>query len=295
MIRQQTGEEWHNVDLTLSTARPAIGGAPPELSQWNISLYRPRPMVSASFLGGAPAPAPKPMMAKSASYDGRKRLDTQAEEEPAEFAVASISTEQSSVSFHVPRPLDVPSDGNRHGTVIAVEQLPVSIEYFAVPKLSPAVFLKSELVNRAAYPLLSGKVNTFIGNSFTGSSQLKKVAAGEKFELYFGSDDQVSVKREELKQHKEAGLFGKNRVNYHYRIEMNNFRKEPMTLTLRDQLPVAGDEEIKISLEEPSIKPAEVKTDGTVIWKTPLLAGEKKELNFGILVEYPKEKEISGL
>jgi uncharacterized protein (TIGR02231 family) len=157
------------------------------------------------------------------------------------------------------------------------------------------VFLKSELVNRAPYPLLKGKVNTFIGNSFTGSSRLNKVAAGEKFELFFGNDDQVTVKREELKQHKEAGLFGRNRVSYRYRIEMNNFRKEPLTLTLRDQLPVAGDEEIKVSLEEPSLKPAEVKNDGTIIWKTPLKAGEKKELTFGILVEYPKDKEISGL
>jgi uncharacterized protein (TIGR02231 family) len=295
MIRQQTGEEWHNVDLTLSTARPSIGGAPPELTPWNISLYRPRPMASGSFLAGAPAPAAKAKMAKGMRFEQSIRTDAQTEEAQAEFAVASISDEQSSVSFHVPRPLDIPSDGNRHGTVIAVEHLPVSIEYLTVPKLSPAVFLKSELTNRAPYPLLPGKVNTFIGNSFTGSSQLKKVAAGEKFELFFGSDDQVSVKREELKQHKEAGLFGKNRVNYHYRIEMNNFRKEPLTLTLRDQLPVAGDEEIKVSLEEPSIKPAEVKTDGTVIWKTPLLAGEKKELTFGILVEYPKEKEISGL
>ena len=221
--------------------------------------------------------------------------EAKAEEAPAEFEVARISDEQTSVSFHVPRALDIPSDGSRHGTVVAALQLPVSIEYLAVPKLSPAVFLKSELINRADYPLLPGKVNTFIGNRFTGSSQLKKVAAGEKFDLFFGSDDQVSVKREELKQHKEAGLFGKNRVSYRYRIEMNNFRKEPLTLTLRDQLPVAGDEEIKVSLEEPSLKPDEVKSDGTVIWKTQLLAGEKKELTFGILVEFPKEKEITGL
>ncbi|MFA7405512.1 MAG: mucoidy inhibitor MuiA family protein [Pelobacteraceae bacterium] len=296
MIRQQTGEEWRNADLTLSTARPAIGGAPPELTPWNVSLYRPRPMRSEMAY-----PAAAPMMFGSAKKAKRAEMDSSVQdmahsgEAAAEFAIAQISDEQSSVSFHVPRPLDIPSDGNRHGTIVAVEQLPVSIEYLAVPKLSPAVFLKSELVNRAAYPLLPGKVNTFIGNSFTGSSQLKKVAAGEKFELFFGNDDQVSVKREELKQHKEAGLFGKNRVSYRYRIEMNNFRKEPLTLTLRDQLPVAGDEEIKVSLEEPSIKPAEVKNDGTVVWKLPFTAGEKKELTFGILVEYPKEKEITGL
>jgi len=296
MIRQQTGEEWRNVDLTLSTARPAIGGAPPELAQWNISLYHPRPMMSERAY-----PAAVPMLFGKAKKTSRAQMDSgasdmaQAEEAPAEFAAAQISDEQLSVSFHVPRALDIPSDGSRHGTVVAVEQLKVSIEYLAVPKLSPAVFLKSELINRAPYPLLPGKVNTFIGNSFTGSSRLKKVAVGEKFDLFFGNDDQVTVKREELKQHKEAGLFGKNRVSYRYRIEMNNFRTEPLTLTLRDQLPVAGDEEIKVSLEEPSLKPAEVKSDGTVIWKTPLLVGEKKELTFGILVEYPKEKEITGL
>ncbi len=295
-IRQQTGEEWHDVDLTLSTARPAIGGAPPELTQWNVSFYRPRPMMTERVY-----PSAAPAYSASAKKVSRGQIDSgasdmvAAEEAAAEFSVARISEEQSSVSFHVPRPLDIPSDGNRHGTVVAVEQLPASIEYLAIPKLSTAVFLKSEFVNRAPYPFLPGKVNTFIGTSFTGSSQLKKVAAGEKFELFFGNDDQVSVKRDELKQHKEAGLFGKNRISYRYRIEMNNFRKEPLTLSLQDQLPVAGEEEIKVSLEDPSLKPAEIKGDGTVVWKTQLMAGEKKELTFGILVEYPKDKEITGM
>lgn len=296
MIRQQTGEEWRNVDLTLSTARPAIGGAPPELMPWNISFYHPRPMMSErAYLPAAPMLLGKAKRTSRAEMDSAASGMAQAEEAPVEFAVAQISDEQSSVSFHIPRRLDIPSDGSRHGTIVAALQVPVSIEYLAVPKLSPAVFLKSELINRAPYPLLPGKVNTFIGNSFTGSSRLKKVAAGEKFDLFFGNDDQVTVKREELKQHKEAGLFGKNRVSYRYRIEINNFRKEPLTLTLRDQLPIAGDEEIKVSLEEPSLKPAEVKNDGTIIWKTPLSAGEKKELIFGILVEFPKEKEVTGL
>lgn len=197
MIRQQSGEDWRNVDLTLSTARPAIGGAPPELTPWNVSFYRPQPMVSERAY-----PAAAPTLKKSdRGQINAATTAVETDESVAEFATARISDEQSSVSFHVPQPLDIPSDGNRHGSIVAVEQLPVSIEYLAVPKLSPAVFLKSEIVNRAPYPLLPGKVNIFIGTSFTGSSQLKKVAAGEKFELFFGNDDQVSVKREELKQH----------------------------------------------------------------------------------------------
>jgi len=294
-VRQQTGEDWKDVDLTLSTARPASGGAPPELTPWQIAFFRPQPpMPVPRMMSLAPAPA----RAKKANqmYEANSLPDDfQAEEAPADVETAQISEEQSSVAFHIPRVLDVPSDGSQHNSVVATEKLPLNLEFMAVPKRSPHVFLKSEIINRAAYPLLPGKVNTFLGNTYTGSSQLKKVAAGEKFDLFFGSDDQVTVKREELKQNREAGLFGKNRVSYRYRIELNNLRKEALTVTLHDQLPLAGDEEIKVSLDDPSLKPDQIKNDGTLVWKMPLQPGEKKELTFGIVVEYPKEREISGL
>ena len=51
MVRQQTGEDWKNIDLTLSTARPAAGGAPPELYPWRISFFRPQPSPPAAIFG----------------------------------------------------------------------------------------------------------------------------------------------------------------------------------------------------------------------------------------------------
>ncbi len=293
LVRQQTGEDWKDVELSLSTARPSAGGAPPELYPWRVSFYRPMPMAAPVF-GAA---LRKGNMA-ARTMDGAVELGmTEAKQEaaPAEYLTAEASSEQTSVSFHIPRTVDIPSDNTQHANVVALEQLPVSLEFLAIPKLSPFVFLRSEIINRAGYPLLPGKVNIFTGNTYTGSSQLKKVSAGEKFDLFFGSDDQVTVKREELKQHAEAGLFGKNRMSYRYRIEVANFRGEGQTVTIRDQLPLAGDAEIKVSLDEPSIKPDEIKDDGRLTWKLPLKAGEKRELTFGIIVEYPKDREITGL
>jgi uncharacterized protein (TIGR02231 family) len=237
------------------------------------------------------------MKSARAMIDSAVLESTEASQEsaPAAYQTSEINSEQTAISFHIPRPVDIPSDNSQHGNVVAMEQLPVSLEFLAIPKLSPFVFLKSEIINRAGYPLLPGKVNIFTGNIFTGSSQIKKVSSGEKFELFFGTDDQVSVKREELKQHKEAGLFGKNRMRYSYRIEVHNFRKDAQTVSVRDQLPLASDAEIKVTLDEPSIKPDEIKEDGRLTWKLPMKAGEKRELTFGIVVEYPKDKEISGL
>lgn len=297
MVRQQTGEDWSNVDVTLSTARPASGGAPPELNPWRISLYRPQPVMKSSAYGEVAATPMLFRAKKSAHAPTESAVSDEAmvEEAPAAFETALASDEQSSVAFHIPRPLDIPSDNSQHASVVARESFPVSMEYLAIPKLSPSVFLKSEIINRASYPLLPGKISAFVGTTFTGSSYLKKIASGEKFDMFFGTDDQVTVKREELKQRGEAGMFGSNRVNYRYQISLANFRKTPLTVNLLDQLPLAGNEEIKVSLEDPTLKPEQVKNDGSIIWKLPLKAGEKKELNFGILVEYPKGREITGL
>jgi uncharacterized protein (TIGR02231 family) len=290
LVRQQTGEDWSNVELNLSTARPSAGGAPPEIYPWRVSFFHPMPMAAPM------AAAPAPVRAKKArAMSDMAESEAKEEAAPAEYLTAEVRGEQTSVNFRVPRTVDIPSDKSQHDNIIAIEQLPVSLEFLAVPKFSPFVFLKSEIINKANYPLLSGRINIFTGNTFTGSSQLKKVAAGEKFDLFFGTDDQITIKREELKQHKEAGIFGKNHMSYRYRIEIGNFRADTQTISVRDQLPLSGDNEIKVTLDEPSIKPDEIKDDGTLTWKLPVKSGEKKELTFGILVEYPKDREITGL
>lgn len=295
MVRQQTGEDWNHVDLTLSTARPASGGAPPELSPWRVSFYRPQPRMKSMKKAARPAPAPMVAMKADRALAEAAPEEPPAAEAAAAFELARASDEQSSVAFHIPRPQNIPSDNSQHGSVVAIEKLPVTLEYLAIPKLSPHVFLKSEITNRASYPLLPGKVSTFVGNTFTGNAQLRKVASGEKFDLFFGADDQLTVKREELKQRREAGIFGGNRVSYRYQITLANFHSQPANITLLDQLPLAGDEEIRVSLEEPSQKPDQTKQDGSIVWKLPLKAGEKKTLSFGLVVEYPKEREITGL
>lgn len=297
VVRQQTGEDWRNVALNLSTARPAAGGAPPELYPWRIGFYRPMPMMA------LPAPAPR---AEAVRYKKSAKLSAMAdnlsdeareEEAPAAaaFQTAQVESETTSVSFRIPKLVDVTADNSPQSSVIALSKLPVATEYIAVPKLTQPVYLTAELINQAGYPLLPGQIKIFTGNTFIGSATMKKVASGEKFSLPFGSDDQIVVKREEVKQHKEAGLFGKNRMGYRYKVTASNLRKESQTVSVKDQLPLAGDSEIKVSLEEATLAPSDKKDDGTLIWKLKLAPGEKKEFSYEIVVEYPKDREVTGL
>jgi len=291
-VSQRTGEAWPGVQLSLSSARPEAGGAPPELSPWYVSFYQPpRPMMKMSrgdqvFGSAAPAaPASDMEMAKGSATPEESAVPMQAE----------VAEGQTSVLFKVAQPVDIPADGTRAGSVIAVERVPVSAELVTVPKLSPRVYLKSEVTNNTAYPLLAGEVNIFNDAVFTGKSHLKTIAAGEKFDLFFGADDQVKVKREVAKVRKQAGILGSNRVSYHVAVELENFKKRAVQLLLMDQLPLAGNEEIKVSLEEQQPKPSETKPDGTLVWKMNLAAGEKKKVSYDIVIEYPKGRDVVGV
>ncbi|NJD38759.1 MAG: mucoidy inhibitor MuiA family protein [Geobacter sp.] len=294
LVRQQTGEDWSNVALSLSTARPVSGGAPPALHPWRIGFYRPQPMVMA-----APAPRAEARLYKQAAKamldENAERLAMPEESAPAAFQTAQAVAEGAAITFRIAKPVSIPSDNTHHSAVIALEKMPVSTEYVTVPKLAPTAFLTAELVNKAGWPLLPGAVKIFSGTTFVGSAALKRVASGETFVLPFGSDDQVTVKRDELKQHKEAGIFGKNRMAYRITTTVSNFRTEPQTVSVKDQLPLAGDNEIKVSLEEPNLTPTEKLDDGSLVWKLKLAPGEKKELRYEIVVEYPKDREVTGL
>ncbi len=75
LVRQHTGEDWRDVNLSLSTARPALGGAPPDLAPWHVSFYRPpvaaaAPAERSMKMEQAPAPAPELAKAKDASGGG---------------------------------------------------------------------------------------------------------------------------------------------------------------------------------------------------------------------------------
>lgn len=292
LVWQKTGEDWPGVKLSLSTASPEVGGSAPELNPWHISLYEPpRPLpYPPRAMKGMMAPAPAPAMERSELAFGAA-----ADMEAAPPLSADVAQGQTSVLFQVVQPVDIPADGTRAGSVIASQRVPVSAEYVTVPKLSQRVYLKSVVQNKTPYPLLAGEVNIFNDVVFVGKSLLKTVSSGEEFDLYFGSDDQIKVKREAVLVRKKAGLISSNSVTYHVSSELENFKDRGVTVSLMDQQPLPGNAEIKVRLEDVAPKPGETKEDGTLVWKLDLAPGQKKQVSYDIVIEYPKGRELVGV
>ena len=282
MVRQRTGEDWQNVRLVLSTAQPSRNGQMPELNTNFVDYQQevpvPPPASVAGEVGRAREPAASPV------YKADK----------AEAVMREVGT---SVSYQVSLPVTIPSDGEPHKTSIAVLNLEGRPEYVATPKLDPAAFLRVHLANSTQVVLLPGKVNLFRDGEFVGSLGMKLVPAGSDFDLYAGRDDAIKIERKELvSKRSETGMINRKLIEEKkFQISLQDFRPVPVKLSLYDQVPVSKNTEIVVNQGAFSDKPSSIDKDsGKITWEIELKPKEKKVIEFGYSVEWPKGKEVVG-
>ena len=304
VVHQNTGEDWKNVDLTLSTARPSLGGSPPSLAPWAVDIIHPaEPMFRAARAEGAFASMASAGLSAavvetkdSAHMDNRLRAFA-ADRQALSFAQTESQTQATSTSFRISVPATVLSDNSPQKVPIGTFQLEATTGYVAIPKLLPAAFLNAEVSDSSDYPLLAGQMNVFLDDTFVAASSLRTVMPGEKFELALGVDDGISVKRV-LNRHftEDTGLVTKGkRITYDYTIMVQNNKKTAEKVVLSDQIPVSRNEKIAVNLRTPDSDVTRPETDGTLKWTLNLKPGEKREVPLVFAIEYPNGIVVAGL
>jgi uncharacterized protein (TIGR02231 family) len=296
-VRQNTGEDWNDVELDLSTAKPSIGGKPPELEPWYVRYLQYRLLERRMAMPMAAAP---PGKEASEAVEEAGGVGGPAGEEEARVATAQVERRGEAVTFKVKKRETIPSDNNLHKTTIASFTMKGSYEYVTVPKLAEYAYLVAKVANEAVYPLLGGEANVFLGPEYIGTSELKYVGPGEMFDLYLGVDEGMSVKRKLLTTEAERSTvrWRTGWRNYRYRIEIENHKKGKQTVVILDQIPVSKEPDIKVTLEKAvpgTVTLPEWEKPGALCWKLDVEPGEKKTIEFEFSVSFPKGKEIEGL
>lgn len=332
VVRQNTGEDWTDVSLTLSTARPSLGGAAPALARWWLDV--PRPVIAQgkvqlspfevdankdqgyyaqNTLAGSRLRGNIADAASSISVVTKQQLEDSAAlnagdafKYEAASATALVGRGVTSATFHVATPTSVPSNNSTQKVAIATATLATKLDYEATPKLLEAAFLHATAVNTTDYPLLAGTMNTFLDDVFVAASGLGTVMPGEKLELALGADEGIAIKRRVVQRFAEdTGLTNSGRrVTYEFAITVTNNKKTSESITFREPLPVSRNEKIVVKLLAPqerelgtAEKPREItrEADGRLAWKLELKPGEKREIPLKFSVDYPNEVTVAGL
>jgi uncharacterized protein (TIGR02231 family) len=300
LVRQNTGEDWKDVALTLSTARPGLGGAAPVLSVWNLDVFvaRPAPVAYAErreMMAKSAAPAGVNMQSLTTNialdeFDANSLKD-------AETATATIEAGATSASFKIATTASIPSDNSPQKVPITSIKLTASPEYLTVPKRQTTAFLTAKVYNNSEFPLLAGAMNVFLDGTFVATSTLRTVMAGEKFDLALGADEGISVKHKRVNKFTEdTGLTNSGkRITYEYLLTIQNNKKTAERVIVADQVPLSRNEKIIVKLLSPDAKEVKPTDEGTLKWSLDLKPAEKRELTVKFTVEYPNEVNVTGL
>lgn len=308
LVQQSTGEDWKQVSLALSTARPSQAAALPELQPRYLNVYMPPPPMTVMAQAAAPMrgisfPAQAKRAMHSAAAPGSADFAAFGEVEPpppVQAEVATATTEQSGTAyvFKIARSVDIPSDNSPHKTTIARDSLPCEFDYVSAPAVEPTAHLRARVTNSTERVLLPGESSIFLSGEYVGTTHVKMTAPREQFKIFLGIDDTLKIKREQIERTVEKGALLQSdlrRITCAYRVTLHNYAAFPRAIVLRDQLPISQHERIKVKTQSIQPQPAERTKLELLTWRFTLPADGEYKVEYRYTIEHPQDVQVTGL
>lgn len=318
IVAQRTGEDWPNVALALSTARPnAAMHLPDEPEPWYLddadsearwevsraaSAWPSAESLEQPIAGEAPFDAknstyPPIMMASpTAGLGAPRRVKSLTQ------ASAPVESAGAARIFRLSGGNDVPTDGQPHTVGIGGYDLPCRFEYVAEPTVAPGAHLRAIARNSTGQALLPGALHIFhatpAGDEYAGQTRLELTAENAELPLYLGIDDNVTVKRELTERETERGNLlqsGITRVTLAYTITLANHTGKQQRVIVKDALPLSRHARIKVRTLDIQPQPSTRTGMEQLTWELQLASEEKRHIRWRVQIEAPTALSLSGL
>ncbi|MEZ5716529.1 MAG: mucoidy inhibitor MuiA family protein [Paracoccaceae bacterium] len=282
-VRQETGENWEGVALTLSTNAPSGEVAPGELwPERRRIVDPPKPMAMRSMDGAMVGALAEPVM-----------------ESPVvvEEAAMGVSMDGLSVSYSYPEALDLASGADAVRLALGELSFDAEIKALAVPKRNATAFLVAEFTNTSGELILpSALTQLFRDGAYVGQTDAgDPIPAGAEARLPFGPIEGLRLSRVVTRNEGDVGVLSRsNRIDEKVRIEIENLTGEAWPLRVEDQVPYSEQEDLAITWSAQP-RPAEVDVDdrkGILAWESEIGAGATAKIELGYAMEWPDGKEL---
>ncbi|MBX3460434.1 MAG: DUF4139 domain-containing protein [Planctomycetes bacterium] len=234
VIWHNTGEEWRDVEVRFSTARPAAVADAPNIEDDELSLRK-----------------------KTAEERKEIRVEVREQvvsklEQRAEPDMPGVDDGGKPVEFAPKGRFTLAGDGKPVRVEISRRSLKCSLERALYPERSQAAFLKATANWQGESPLLAGPLAVMRGASLVGRTRAEFVAVGEQFDIGFGPEDGVRCRRAVTEQRETAKLTGSQTITREVTLRLSNLSSDIKAIDVTERLPVS-------EIEGLEIKPVEVK------------------------------------
>ncbi len=315
MVKQRTGEDWKDVNLVLSTARPHLGGRPRELQPFYLRSAldtqravgpepnRTVPEIDTTARGDGSALQSLSIQPTSTESDAGGGLIGIGSETPgltetpeASFSTA-LQTEGVEATYAVQHPCTVLNGGAEEKAAIVDLTFDVIPEHQCIPSQAPFAYLQAVTKNTSDYVLIGGRTNVFFGSDYLSPTTIDTTLPGDDLEIYLGPDPRVEVTRELVSRTLDnSGFIAQaGEVSCEYQIEIINRSEDDLRINVHDRIPVTTESEIHVRDFRSTPNAIRDENTGMLTWAINLNANSTQTIKFSYSVRFPKGEIPPGL
>jgi archaellum component FlaF (FlaF/FlaG flagellin family) len=280
-VTQTTGENWKDCELFLSTSNPSMGSSPPPLPSKSIDISRPyeyygapktsRGSVTRGMIGGMiggvgggdygsarnDRASSFSLLDDNINMNETVPMSMQQSQAPSDFRKAGVvgTGDLGSTVFTINRKVTIDCDNKPHKVMITARNFKPQMVHYAVPSVSPHVYIQAKTKNNSPYPLLSSdNVSIYLDGNFMSKSSLKQANTGESFQVFIGVDPAVKVEYLPVRneEYRKGWVLGTEVKKVHHTSILHNSKSAAVRIILAETLPRSSNEKISIELVEPA-------------------------------------------
>jgi uncharacterized protein (TIGR02231 family) len=309
-IYQNTGQEWNDIKLAVSSYKPNYNTVRPVLNplyatehlQYQPPVYQGHTYsYDATTSAGAFAESATtlsngnlynyaPITVTENLYKVSE-LDVHLAETATWNAVANSPL---SVIYELHKNHTIPSTMNPQHVFLDSKEVSADYVYHAVPSISSEVHLLAKVKAWNELNLMGGEAFLFLGDNFVGKTVINSQYMEDELPIALGTDERILVRRTRLAHKSENKMTGddaeqdQEQSEYHaYEITYKNNMSFDVVLEILDQLPLSLTQRIKIldaEYEDAEFNPS----TGALLWTRELDAGKSGKVVFSYKVVHDK-------
>lgn len=293
-IRQGSGEDWLNAEVSVTTAKPRQNaGTPPVRSVF----LRLQDYVSP----GASDDVSEVVVTGTRLRGGsRRNRNAQAEEEAQEAPL--ITTEEFATEFvqdfRIPSRVSITADRQVRVYPVSEEEFDTELVARAVMAVDPTARLEAAFHYTRETPIEAGRLQLYRDGAYVGSANLPLLLPGSDVRVPFGVDERIRiVVRDEKAESGRRGVLGRQLLSEHRRrYEITSYHATAFPIEVIDRVPVPRESAIKVEVLEGATPPTEKDFDGKAgvyLWRLPGTPRKTETIRHLYSVRYPSEKSLA--
>jgi uncharacterized protein (TIGR02231 family) len=288
-IKQGTGEDWQNAEISVTTAKPRQNaGTPPVRSVFlHLRDYAP----SSSELSE--------IVVTGSSVRGSRR--SQREEEAAEEA-PRITTQEFATEFvqdfQIPGRVSISADRQVRVYPVSEESFKTELVARAVMSVEPTARLEATFNYAKETPIEAGRLQLYRDGAYVGAANLPLLLPGSDVRVPFGIDERIRVVvRDEQAESGRRGVLGRQSLSeYRRRYEITSYHAAAFPIEVIDRVPVPKESGIKVEVLDGATPPTTRDLDGKAgvyLWRFPGTPKKTETIRHLYAVRYPSDKQLN--